>query len=391
MLGRCRVLALKRGLTSGVFFEFGSIGSIVNRSRWLASSRSMPMSPGVRSAPQPRNVALSSLAVSTTHRYYHGILMRGEKVKTGRYCGQLVPFRALTSPADRGHSNVSENAQVVLRPEAPATVPLAALELSATPGKPRLLHLQKADAAASLGLMVRDMRAVDASFRTSSPTIVSRTAGIIVHLEHIRVIITTDRVLVFDPGNPDVEAFVPRLQSRLMSASHPMPFELRAVEGVLVHVCASLNAQLGTLTPSVDLVLDTLSTTTDFGGATVQHCLDRLLPLEARAIALIPFSPLSIFSPLCCQWEVALNSSDMLFYFSLRFVFCSLFLALPSFRVSAAVAAGERTTECVKRVQCEGRPNPQRPRRLARFGRGHVHHVPDRVPGYRGAAAGGPT
>jgi magnesium transporter len=165
------------------------------------------------------------------------------------------------------------------RSEAPATVPLAAVELSAST-KPRLLHLQKADAAASLGLLVRDMRAVDASFRSSSPVIIARNAGIIVHLEHIRVIITPEKVLVFDPANPAVESFVPKLQARLISSSHPMPFELRAVEGVLVDVCASLNTQLGTLVPSIDLVLDTLSTTTDFGGNTVQHCLDRLLPLE---------------------------------------------------------------------------------------------------------------
>jgi magnesium transporter len=189
-------------------------------------------------------------------------------------------LRADKRPVD---GDAPGSAEVYLRPEAPASVPLAAIELTSTPGKPRLLHLQKADAAAALGLMVRDMRAVDATFRSSAPTIVSRDSGIIVHLQHIRVIVTTDKVLVFDPANPDVEAFIPRLQSRLLSTSHPMPFELRAVEGVLVDVCASLNAQLGTLTPSIDLVLDTLSTTTDFGGNTVQHCLDRLLPLEVRA------------------------------------------------------------------------------------------------------------
>jgi magnesium transporter len=181
----------------------------------------------------------------------------------------------------RNNGGTATSSAVHLRPEAPATVPLAAVELSASAThKPRLLHLQKADAAAALGLMVRDMRAVDASFRSSSPTVVARDAGIIVHLEHIRVIVTPDKVLIFDPANPAVEAFVPRLQRRLLSPSHPMPFEFRAVEGLLVDVCASLNAQLGTLTPATDLVLDTLSTTQDFGGDTVQHCLDRLLPLE---------------------------------------------------------------------------------------------------------------
>lgn len=224
---------------------------------------------------------------AAAHAHLYAPLRKEKLEKLHRGLGYLSSHRGITSRAGNGSWGPSENAKVFLRPEAPATVPLAALELSAMPGKPRVLYLQKADAAASLGLMVRDMRAVDASFRTSSPTIVSRNAGIIVHLEHIRVIITTDRVLVFDPGNPDVEAFIPRLQSRLISASHPMPFELRAVEGVLVDVCASLNAQLGTLTPSIDLVLDTLSTTTDFGGSTVQHCLDRLLPLEVSTVPAI--------------------------------------------------------------------------------------------------------
>lgn len=165
------------------------------------------------------------------------------------------------------------------RPEAPATVPLAAVELSATEA-PKVRSFQKADAAAELGLMVRDMRVVDASFRSSSPTVFARDACIVAHLDHVRVIVTTDRVLVFDPANPVVEDFIPKLQARLQSQVHPLPFEFRAMEGVLVDVCARLNANLGNLIPSVDMVLDTLSTTTDFGGNTVQDCLDRLLPLE---------------------------------------------------------------------------------------------------------------
>lgn len=85
---------------------------------------------------------------------------------------------------------------------------------------------------------------------------------------------------MFDPVHPDVERFIPRLQNRLKNQSHPMPFEFRAVEAALVDVCASLNSTIGTLIPSLDLVLDTLSTTQDFGGSTVQNCMDRLLPLE---------------------------------------------------------------------------------------------------------------
>lgn len=85
---------------------------------------------------------------------------------------------------------------------------------------------------------------------------------------------------MFDPVNPVVEPFIPKLFAKLESRDHPMPFEFRAVEAVLVEVCASFNATIGTLIPSLDAVLDTLSTTTDFGGGTVQNCMDRLLPME---------------------------------------------------------------------------------------------------------------
>lgn len=83
-----------------------------------------------------------------------------------------------------------------------------------------------------------------------------------------------------------------------------MPFEFRAMEAVLVDVCSSFNSTISTLIPSLDVVLDTLSTTTDFGGGTVQNCMDRLLPLE---------NALNEFSAKVSQARDALNevlSSD---------------------------------------------------------------------------------
>lgn len=163
--------------------------------------------------------------------------------------------------------------------EGPATVPLAALEVHAS-GPPVALYVQKADCAARLGLQVRDLRVVDPTFRSAGSAVLPRPGGIIVALGHVRVIILAERVLVFDPVNPHVEAFVGRLQGRLVRPAHPMPFEFRALEAVLVETCASLSRQLGVVVPSVDLVLDTLAERPDFGGYTVQNCLDRLLPLE---------------------------------------------------------------------------------------------------------------
>lgn len=166
-----------------------------------------------------------------------------------------------------------------LRKEAPASVPLAAVQI-ATKVPPSPTFIQKADAAQELGLQVRDLRAVDPSFRSHAPAILPRQNGIIIHLAHVRIIVLADRVLVFDPVNPAVEAFIPSLQARLDSPYHPMPFEFRALEAVLVDVCTSFNSTIGTLIPTLDLVLDTLSTTIEFGGDTVQTCMDRLLPLE---------------------------------------------------------------------------------------------------------------
>lgn len=165
------------------------------------------------------------------------------------------------------------------RKEAPATVPLAVVSLRPN-AAPQATHVQKADFAAEHGLLVRDLRAVDPSFRSHSPAMLPRKAGIIAYLAQLRVVILADRMLVFDPVNPGVERAIRRLQSRLDAPEHPLPFEFRAVEAVLVEVVGSFNGTIGTLLPSMDLVLDTLSATQDFGGSTVQNCMDRLLPLE---------------------------------------------------------------------------------------------------------------
>lgn len=183
------------------------------------------------------------------------------------------------------------------RLEAPASVPLAAVELCSKK-PPKGTFIQKADAAQEIGLMVRDLRAVDPSFRSQAAAILPRQSGIIIHLAHVRVIVLADRVLAFDPTNPAVEYFLPKLQRRLDAPSHPMPFEFRAIEAVLVEVVSTFNARIGTLIPSLDLVLDTLSTTQDFGGDTVQNCMDRLLPLE---------NALNEFGAKVAQTRAALN------------------------------------------------------------------------------------
>jgi len=138
----------------------------------------------------------------------------------------------------------------------------------------------------SLPLPGRDLRLVDASFRSDGGAILPRETVLIVHLAHVRVLITPDSVLVFDPINPHVEKFIPALQSRLLSRTHPMPFEFRALEAVLVEVCMHLSKQLGRLVPAVDILLDKLSSTTNTTTTTTsfnvgfESSLDALLPLQ---------------------------------------------------------------------------------------------------------------
>ncbi|KAA8493550.1 Mitochondrial inner membrane magnesium transporter mrs2 [Porphyridium purpureum] len=145
-----------------------------------------------------------------------------------------------------------------------------------------LRNLTKADLAATTGLNLRDIRNVDPSFRQESPAVLVRSKAIIVNLEHIRAILQADRLLLFEPMHPSVQAFIPELQARLQAESSLLPFELRALEVVLINVCASLQRHASTLSPAVDSVLDNLSSTgvSSFGSDSVQTSLDRLLPLE---------------------------------------------------------------------------------------------------------------
>ena len=166
------------------------------------------------------------------------------------------------------------------RSEGPATVPLAAVEVR-TDGSAIARYVQKADAASSYGVPARDLRCIDSTFRSDGGALLPREQVIIVHLAHVRVLILHDSAWIFDPINPHVEKFIQSLQIRLRSRIHPMPFEFRVLEAVLVEICAHLSNQLGQLIPSIDSALDRLSTGADFSsGFGFETSLDQLLPLQ---------------------------------------------------------------------------------------------------------------
>lgn len=166
----------------------------------------------------------------------------------------------------------------MIRNEAIAAVPLLCIEIDIH-GNITPKQVQKTDLASSLKLNFRDLRVVDPSFRNESPVFLARKNAVIVHFEHIRAVVQATSVLLFDPPNPAVQNFIPSLRSRIRDPSHPLPFEFRSLEAILIDVCGSLSRQLRTLVPAVENVLDTLSSN-ETGADSVRICLDRLLPLQ---------------------------------------------------------------------------------------------------------------
>jgi hypothetical protein len=72
------------------------------------------------------------------------------------------------------------------------------LQLQASlPGRPIHTAIPRRLLCAETGLQLRDLRVVDPSFR-SVPAVLVRRGAIVVSLEHVKAIITSNTVLVFD-------------------------------------------------------------------------------------------------------------------------------------------------------------------------------------------------
>jgi magnesium transporter len=98
------------------------------------------------------------------------------------------------------------------------------------------------------GLLPRDLRKIDSSFL---PHILVRPSAILINLLHLRVLIKHDRVLVFDAyGSTDSytqSVFMYDLEGRLRQkdtrANGALPYELRALEAVLISATNALESE----------------------------------------------------------------------------------------------------------------------------------------------------
>ncbi|KAK2779093.1 magnesium ion transporter [Onygenales sp. PD_12] len=113
-------------------------------------------------------------------------------------------------------------------------------------------EFKKSELIAKYGLLPRDLRKIDSSVL---PHILVRHSAILISLLHLRVLIKSDRVLVFDAyGSADSytqSVFMYDLEGKLrqkepagrQASPGALPYEFRALEAVLVSVTGGLEAE----------------------------------------------------------------------------------------------------------------------------------------------------
>ncbi|XP_057781103.1 magnesium transporter MRS2-I-like [Salvia miltiorrhiza] len=147
-------------------------------------------------------------------------------------------------------------------------------------GEGMIVDWDKFDIMRRLPINGRDLRILDPLLSYPSAILV-RERAIVLNLEHIKAIITTDEVLLRDPLDDNVAPIVEELQRRLPLGSGrgegeeeellearssevtDFPFEFRALEVALEGVCSSLDAQTRELEISAYPALDELTAKTN--------------------------------------------------------------------------------------------------------------------------------
>jgi len=114
-------------------------------------------------------------------------------------------------------------------------------------------------------LQSRDIRQVDPAF-SAKPALWVRHNAILVSLEQIRAVILFNKLFLFDPDNPRIQRAVKLISERLEKSSEKdfdvpaIPYEFRALEGIFVNVCMSLEKDFSSLEPTILENLDDLPT-----------------------------------------------------------------------------------------------------------------------------------
>ncbi|KAK8099260.1 inner membrane magnesium transporter MRS2 [Apiospora kogelbergensis] len=142
-------------------------------------------------------------------------------------------------------------------------------------------EFKKSELVARFGLLPRDLRKIDSS---NLPHILVRERAILVNLLHLRVLVTHNRVLLFDvygskssyPQSAFMYDLQHKLQNKTAAASGGLSYEFRALEAVLQSVTQELESDFEAVRDPVIRILSDLEDDID------RHKLRILLILSKR-------------------------------------------------------------------------------------------------------------
>lgn len=136
------------------------------------------------------------------------------------------------------------------------------------------------------GLLPRDLRKLDTGISHIVPSILVRKNSILVNLLHIRALIKSGMVLIFDAyGSTDSKTqsvFMYDLEHKLRHGSHTMGglhYEMRALEAIFISVVTALDAEMQVHTTVVNGILNELED--DIDREKLRHLLIQSKKLSA--------------------------------------------------------------------------------------------------------------
>ncbi|KAI9244170.1 hypothetical protein BY458DRAFT_109313 [Sporodiniella umbellata] len=125
----------------------------------------------------------------------------------------------------------------------------------------------KSDFCQLHSLLPRDLRTIDTYSIYQKPTILVRPQAILVNMAHLKALLKSEMVVLFDTfGSTDSynqSLFIYDLEERLKSSKDSLPFEFRALEAILISVTSSLQSELDILEGPVNRLLADLEELAD--------------------------------------------------------------------------------------------------------------------------------
>ncbi|TFK70819.1 Mg2+ transporter protein cora-like protein [Pluteus cervinus] len=128
-------------------------------------------------------------------------------------------------------------------------------------------QFKKSDLSAEHRLNARDLRKIDSRVPNLVPTILVRKEAIVVNILHIRAIVKSNTVILFDTyGSMDSKlhsAFLYHLEHNLKAKGTGLPYEFRALDSILLSVLSALEVEMAFIRKLIGGLLAELEDTID--------------------------------------------------------------------------------------------------------------------------------